>query len=124
LGRELRVNFSFGVEQGPNGFRPRYATSTYAKSGRLVISWSVEFNHKISRISDVWYDANLMLEISPWLSVGLKDRLPIGAGPFMQLRVGKVEIGAQWAVTHWIEQDHHKGWFHPKSTLIWAKYHL
>lgn len=100
LGTSFSLNLSAGVEQGPNGLTPRYATSLWMMSGNLSFLGILEVDNAVlSKESNagLWYDLNLNYQAKDWLSVGLKDRRPVGLGPVIQLSSRGNDFWLQWA---------------------------
>jgi hypothetical protein len=95
----LQVGASLGASQNSGKFRLRTAYCLIMAHKGFSFSGFVELDH-VAYQGDhkaIWYDLNLMYKALPWLSVGVKDRRPVGLGPSFQFRYWKATLWVAWA---------------------------
>lgn len=96
-GRVLALNISFGGEQSPKGFTPRYAGSMLLRRGKLSFLGITEADNEVLKGDDtgLFYDLSFKLSLGKF-AIGLKDKRPSGLGPMIQGKVGRLTAWVAW----------------------------
>jgi len=105
-----------GGEQGPEGFKPRYAASLWTGEGALSFSAGLEVNNDSFRGDDsgIWYQLDFRYRVNRWLTVGLKNRRPHGVGPAVELKL----LNELAFYTSWMPIASEKADWQPKMLIF------
>jgi len=91
----LKLSVGAGGRQSPDGIDLQTAYMVWVGVGRFSFTGSVEVG-RLAYAGDkkqVWYDLTARVQVSPWLTLGWKDRRPVGVGPLVEFKL--------WNVTAW-----------------------
>lgn len=97
----LEVSVSVGGEQIEGDLGLRYSTAIWAGNENWNALATVELNNATFDGDDtgLWYDITTTYKLMDWLSIGIRDRRTVGAGPHFVLTqpTAKVSLWTTWA---------------------------
>ena len=95
----LKIGASIGAQQAPDGLDLRTSYLLWLGHGQFSFCGMVEVGEKAYQGDDayVWYDLNVRVKVTDWLTLGVKDRRPAGVGPLAELTIPRIKLTGWFA---------------------------